>query len=46
MAGDGYRNFCFLLIFFLLDSVKREKESKKERKERDSKPVSRLYWLA
>jgi hypothetical protein len=36
----------FLFVFFLLDSFKRENESEKEKKERDSKPVSRLYWLA
>jgi hypothetical protein len=34
------------LFFFLLDSFRRENESEKEKKERDSKPVSRLYWLA
>jgi hypothetical protein len=34
------------LFFILLDSFRRENESEKEKKERDLKPVSRLYWLA
>ncbi len=34
------------LFFFLLDNFRRENESEKEKKERDSKPISRLYWLA
>ncbi len=36
-------SFCF---FFLLESFKSENENEKEKKERDLKPVSRLYWLA
>ncbi len=34
------------IVFFLLESFRRENESEKEKKERDSKPVSQLYWLA
>ncbi len=34
------------LFFFLLDNFRRENESEKEKKEQDSKPISRLYWLA
>jgi hypothetical protein len=36
----------FIFLFFLLDSIRRENESEKEKKERNSKPISRLYWLA
>jgi hypothetical protein len=35
-----------IFVFFLLDNFKRENESEKEKKERNSKPVSQLYWLA
>jgi hypothetical protein len=41
-CGSDLRNFLFFLNL-LLDSFKREKEGEKKRKERDSKPVSRLY---
>jgi hypothetical protein len=34
------------LFFFLFDNFKRENESEKKKKERDSKPISWLYWLA
>jgi hypothetical protein len=32
-----------IFVFFLLDNFRRENESEKEKKEQDSKPVSRLY---
>jgi len=41
-CGAAVEIFCF----FLLDNFRRENECEKEKKERDSKLVSRLYWLA
>jgi uncharacterized membrane protein len=34
-----------LLFFFCFLTTSREKQKEKDKKERDSKPVSRLYWL-
>jgi len=44
--GAATLRLKFLFVFFLFDSFRRENESEKEKKERDSKLVSRLYWLA
>jgi len=44
--GAAALRLKFLVFFYLLDSFRRENESEKEKKEQDSKPVSRLYWLA
>jgi hypothetical protein len=46
LCSDGRWQPPKFLFFFLLNNFKRKKKSEKERKERDSKPVFPLYWLA